>query len=414
MLARVIEPDLTPTQLEALSPHERDVREQFYILGKDLVWGIWRRLVAGIGNGAVPAQYWGGSAEIQLVRLLFDVDILNYSATQKRLLWNGNGNSEDALVLYWRGLHYDWLMPTPQLQALISPVDLKLMANQPLPHVAAPELHQLYQQRLAAQQAEAASKQQPAAAEAAAIQQAEAAAIQQAEAAAKATEDARLAREAKAAEDARLAREAKEAKAAEAAAKQQAEELRAQLRAQQEKEMRAQEREMRALINDGQRIIGYLQQTLQDMPSANDIQRIITEARAGRAMRQRDGKRRKVSVIGENRAEGDLRRLNTTLTQAIDQAQRFWALIATQGIRQNPFFSSLQNTKNETEGKTIINAIRDLLSQLQRIKESLGVSKRGGSRKRRHIRRKTRRKKKNRKKKTIKRRRKRGRKTRRK
>ncbi len=221
-------------------------------------------------------------------------------------------------------------------------------------------------------------------------------------------------------EDLAASKQQAEAAAAEAASKQQAEaaakqQAAAEALAKQQAALQAQLRaQIESLIAQGQGIIGYLQQTLQDMPSANDIQRIITEATAGRAMRMRDGKRRKVRAIGEDRAENDLLRLDFTLTQAIDQGQRFLALIATQGIRQNPFFGRLSNTKNPLSQKTIPNTIRDLLNQLQRIKESLGVSNRGGSRKRRHRRRKTRRKKKKRKKKTIKRRRKRGRKTRRK
>ena len=374
MLARVIEPDLTSTQLEALSPHERDVREQFYILGKDLVWGIWRRLVAGIGNGAVPAQYWGGSAEIQLVRLLFDVDILNYSATQKQLLWNGNGNSEDALVLYWRGLHYDWLMPTPRLQALISRVDLKLMENQPLPHVEAPELHRLYRQRLAAQQAEAASKQQPAEAEALAKQQAAAEAL------------------------------AKQQAAAEALAKQKAA-LQAQLRAHQEGEIAR-------LIQDGQRLIGYLQHTFnQAYRNPTQIQQLIIEAKQGRKVTTDDRRHRQKAL---SPAGQQLEHLNNIISPAIERAQNFLDQIATSRITTNPFFGRLSKTKNTISQQTIPIAILGLLRRLLALRAALVINLGGGSRKRRRRRRKTRRNKKKRKKKTIKHRRKRGRKTRRK
>jgi len=234
-----------------------------------------------------------------------------------------------------------------------------------------------------------AEEQQAAAAEALAKQQAEAAAKQQAEALAKQQAEAAAKQQ------------------AEAAAKQQAEETQAQLLAHQKGEIVR-------LITQGQRLIGYLQQTLQNMPSASDIELVKTEATKGRPMRKIDGKRFKASAIGENRAESDLRMLNLQLSQAIEQAQDFLDDIATPRITTNPFFGRLSNTINPISQQTILITIRDLLSQLQRIKESLGVPKRGGSRKRRHRRRKTRRKKKKRKKKTIKRRRKKGRKTRRK
>ena len=126
------------------------------------------------------------------------------------------------------------------------------------------------------------------------------------------------------------------------------------------------------------------------------------------------GKRRKASTQNEEIALLRLRLQHERLSRAIVDAQRFLDHIAEERITNNPFFPSLENTTNDLAAQTIPNAIRDLLNQLQRIKESLGVSKGGGSRKRRHRRRKTRRNKKKRKNKTIKRRRKRGRKTRRK
>ena len=197
---------------------------------------------------------------------------------------------------------------------------------------------------------------------------------------------------------------------AEAAAKQQAEaeaaaKQQAMLQEMQAKLLAHQKGEIDSLITRGQGLIVSLKQTLQQAPPADWIRTAKSEVTKGRKTQGLgSGKRLKASSLGAPAAHTALTRLDFSLFQAIGQAERFLADIATPRIANNPFFGRLNNT--------IIITIRDLLEQLLALRRT--IKRGGGSRKRRHRRRKTRRNKKKRKKKTIKRRRKRGRKTRRK